>query len=85
MTDLKWFWIDMYEQPDADAGFQDVPDMHRCYDSPHMYPLATAEYRIDDGFLTPSADSLPFGCVPTHTRPASDLIDALLKMEEVWQ
>ena len=73
------------EQPDADSGFQDVPELHRCYGGPHMYPLATVQYLIDDGFLNPNADSLPFGLVPTHSRPASDLIDAFRHMEELWQ
>ena len=49
-----------------------------------MYPLATVQYLIDDGFLVASANTLPFGWCPTHTRPASDLINAFHKMEEVW-
>ena len=50
-----------------------------------MYPFATVQYLIDDDFLVPSADTLPFGWVPKHTQPASDLIDAFRKMEEIWQ
>ena len=50
-----------------------------------MYPLATVQYLIDDGFLSPNADSLPFGLVPTHNRPTSDLINAFRNMEELWQ
>ena len=37
LTDFEWVWVDLYEQQDADAGFQDVPELHRCYDGPHMY------------------------------------------------
>lgn len=85
LTDFEWLWVDVYEQREADSGFQDVPDLHKCYDGPHMYPLATVLYLIDDGFLKPCANTIPFGWVPTHSRPASDLIDAFRKVEEVWQ
>ena len=79
--------MDAFEEAhaDSDLGLQDVPDFHRCYNGPHVYPWATVLYLSEDKFLKPSADSLPSVWVPTHTRPAADLIDAFCKMDECWQ
>ena len=49
LTDFEWLWVDIFEQ-DTDEGFQDVPDMHRLYDGPHLYPLETVQFLIEDGF-----------------------------------
>ena len=77
LTDFEWLWVDLYEQPYADEGFQDMPDVHRLYDGPHLYPLETVQFLIEDGVLVANADTLPYGWVPTHKRPAQDLRRAM--------
>ena len=50
LTDFEWLWLDTLEQQDYSDGFQDMPDLHRLYDGPHLYPLETVLFLIDDGF-----------------------------------
>ena len=64
--------------------FQDAPDAHRLYDGPHLYPLETVQYLIDDGFLKPSAKTLPLGWAPIHRRPAVELRDGMRHIRSTW-
>ena len=80
LTDFEWLWVDVYQQGDAD-GFQDAPDMHRLYDGPHLYPLDTVLYLIDDGFLEMNSKTFPIGGAPLHTRPAKILASSFEKLK----
>ena len=63
---FEWLYVDILEQGDDGDMFQDAPDAHRLYDGPHLYPLETVQYLIYDGFLKPSAKTLPLGWAPIH-------------------
>ena len=63
LCDFVWLWID-------------VPGQHSLYDGPHLYPFETAQVLIDDNFLVPSAETLPFGWVPLHSFPSRELAHA---------
>ena len=84
LTDFEWLWVDIYEQEDDEEGFQDAPDMCRLYGGPHLYPLATVQFLMGGGFLLANARTLPYGWVPTHTRPAKDLRTAVKETENTW-
>ena len=49
LTDFGWLWVDVYEQ--FDGGWQDEPELHRLYDGPHLYPLETVLFLMEDGFV----------------------------------
>ena len=82
-TKYAWFWVDVYEQK-TDEGWQDAPEMHRLYDGPHLYPQEAVLFLIDEGFIQPNADNLPWGWIPTHTRPASHIRDAFEEIASIW-
>ena len=80
LTDFEWLRVAVYEE--FDGGWQDAPDLHRLYDGPHLYPLETVLFMMQDGFVTRSM--IPWGWVPSHSRPAEDLHNAIHKVEEIW-
>ena len=51
LTDFEWLWLDTLEQQDYSDGFQDMPDLHRLYDGPHLYPLEIFLVLIGAGFF----------------------------------
>ena len=75
--------MDAYEQK-TDEGWQDAPEMHCRYDGPHLYPQETVLFLIDEGFIQPNADNIPWGWIPTHTRPASHIRDAFEEIAKIW-
>ena len=86
LTEFEWLWVDIFEQDDVEIeGFQDAPELHRLYDGPHLYPLETVQFLIEDGFLNANARTLPWGWVPTHRRPAKDLRNAFSRIRETWE
>ena len=58
--------------------------MHRLYDGPHLYPQDTVIFLIDNDFIQANADTLPWGWIPSHTRPASHIRDAFEEIASVW-
>ena len=82
---FEWILVDVFEQGEDGDMFQDVPDAHRLYDGPHLYPLETVKFLIDDGFLKPSATTMPLGWAPIHRRPACELRDALGRIRSTWE
>ena len=83
LTDFEWFWVDVYNQGDAE-GFQDAPQLHRLYDGPHLYPLDTVLFLIDDGFLEMNSKTFPIGWAPLHRRPANILASSFEKIKAAW-
>jgi hypothetical protein len=83
LTEFEWIWVDIFEQAESDVGWREHTG-NRLYDGPHLYPLDTVLFLIEDGFLEPSAETMPFGCRPSHRRPARDLHDAIRKMGDCW-
>ena len=65
LTDYEWLWVDAFAE--GGHGYQHQPDQHRCYDGPHLYPLETVLFLIEDGFLEPNQSTLPWGWKPSHT------------------
>ena len=80
LSDFEWFWVDVYGE--FDGGWQDAPDRHRFYDGPHLYPLETVLFLMQDGFVARSM--IPWGWVPSHSRPAEDLHSAVGQVKEIW-
>ena len=72
--------MDVYEQ--FDGGWQDEPELHRLYDGPHIYPLETVLFLMEDGLVKRSM--IPWGWVPSHTRPAEDLHRAINQVKDMW-
>ena len=83
LTRFEWIVVDALDQW-GDAAFQDEPTLHRLYDGPHIYPLQTVQFLIEDGLTTPSPDTLPCCWAPLHTRPASHLRAAFQQMDNIW-
>ena len=81
LWEYEWLWVDAFAE--GGQGYQHQPDQHRCYDGPHLYPLETVLFLIEDGFLEPSESTLPWGWAPSHTRPAADLHDAIRMAQSI--
>ena len=61
-----------------------MPDLHRLYTGPHLYPLDTVKFLIEDGFLEPCRETMPFGWAPLHWRPADVLRKAFATIKDLW-
>ena len=83
LTRFEWLCVDILEQ-EGEVTSQDVPDLHRLYDGPHLYPLATVQFLILDGFLKPLAKTRPYGWAPLCTRPAVVLRKAFETVNNAW-
>ncbi len=62
---FAWLWVEAPEER-----------RHALYDGPHLYPTETVQVLMREGFLVADADSLPFGWIPSHRFPSSDLANA---------
>ena len=85
LNKFEWIYVDILEQGDDGDMFQDAPDAHRLYDGSHLYPIETVQYLINDGFLKPSAETMPLGWAPIHRRPASELREGILQIRSIWE
>ena len=83
LTRCELLCVDVLEQSGT-CTWQDVPKLHRLYDGPHWYPLATVQLLIEDGFLKASAETLPYGWTPLRTRPAAQICKAFGTVKYVW-
>ena len=63
LSDFAWIWVD-------------VPGQHSLFDGPHLYPLETVQVLIEEGFVIPSNETLPFGWAPLRSFPSRELAHA---------
>ena len=63
LSEYVWLWVDVQGQ-------------HSLYDGPHLYPLETVQVLIEDGFVVPNGETLPFGWIPLRSFPSRELAHA---------